>query len=88
MLLSASVEGCFVKGEIHSVIQYQHSENACLLNFRTVTGLLDLGECLSLDANNLPSAAHISPVEEVLIKIFKDQVPLKIILKQVSLNIL
>ena len=31
------------------------------MNFRRVTGLLDLGECLSLDADDLPCAAHISP---------------------------
>ena len=31
-----------------------------VLNFRRVTGMLDLGECLSLDANNLPPAVYLS----------------------------
>ena len=35
----------------------------CLLNLRRVTDKLNFGECLSLDADNLPSAVYLSPVE-------------------------
>ena len=31
-----------------------------VLNFRRTTGFLDLRECLSLDADNLPSAVYLS----------------------------
>ena len=34
-----------------------------VLNFRRVTGRFDLGECQSLDADDLPSAVHLSPVK-------------------------
>ena len=34
-----------------------------VLNFGRVSALLDLGECLSLDADNLPSAVHLSLVQ-------------------------
>ena len=37
--------------------------DVCLLSFRRVPGLLNLGEGLSLDADNLPSPVHISPVQ-------------------------
>ena len=37
-------------------------DNVYLLNFRRVTGLLDLGECLLMDSDILPSAVQISPV--------------------------
>ena len=34
-----------------------------VLNFRIVTGMLDLEECQSPIANNLPSAVYLSPVK-------------------------
>ena len=34
-----------------------------VLNFRRVTGMLDLEEFQSLDANSLPSAVYLSPVQ-------------------------
>ena len=34
-----------------------------VLNFRRVTNMVDLGECLSLDADNLPSAVYLSTVQ-------------------------
>ena len=50
-------------GAICMDIYYLHCENVSLINFTRVTGVLDLGKCLSLDADNLPSADHISPVQ-------------------------
>ena len=35
----------------------------CLLNFRRVTCMFDLGECLWPDADNLPSIVNISPAQ-------------------------
>ena len=50
-------------GVICRDIQCQLCENVSLLKQRRVTGKLDLGECLSLDVYNLPSAVYLSPVE-------------------------
>ena len=50
-------------GAICCDILYQLCENVCLLNFRRVTGMIDLGEYWSLDADNLASAVYLSPVQ-------------------------
>ena len=50
-------------GAIHRIIKYQLCEIVFLFNFRRLTSMLDLGECLSLHANNLPSAVYLSPVQ-------------------------
>ena len=42
---------------------YQLCENIIVLNFRRVTGMLDLGDCLSLDTDKIPPAVYVSPVQ-------------------------
>ena len=50
-------------GEISWNISYQPCENVCLPNFRRLTGMLAVGKGLLLDADNLPSAVYLSPVQ-------------------------
>ena len=49
-------------GPIHRVIKYQLCENVYIFNFRRVIGMYDLGECQSLNANNLLSYFYLSHV--------------------------
>ena len=38
-------------------------KSVCVLTFRKVTGMLDLGECLTLGTYNIPSSVYIAPVQ-------------------------
>ena len=44
-----------------------------VLNFRRVTGIVDFGECQSLDADILSSAVYLSPVQTLPPFIYENQ---------------